>query len=206
MFAGEFQKLLNMSMPVYNKIITVILPGVMIVTLILVVLWPVTGNRDYTIIQTTIFELGAQSSPWAFLINTGLTILGCGTVWSGWRFYEGFTFARILLVIFGSSVVLTGICNQAPVLTQEIIVSGENGWHTYFRSTAALSFVLLTMLTAYILDREFQRRLALITGVSFIILTLISSKTSHWEGLAQRVVFIIAFGWLIYNFIYGKIR
>jgi hypothetical membrane protein len=189
-----------------RKISTVILPWVLITTLLIVVFWPFTENRDYTIIQSTIFDLGAQSSPYSFIINPALVVLGLGSVLSGWRLYEGFTFIRIILVLFGSSVILTAVYNQAPLEPQSAAGSGEYGWHVYFKSTAAFSFVLLTVLTAYILDREVQRRLALFTGISFIILSLISARTSHLEGLVQRAVFIIAFGWLVYNFKYGKIR
>jgi hypothetical protein len=51
-----------------------------------------------------------------------------------------------------------------------------------------------------LLEKQTDRLLAIITGISAVILSLLASEADRTAGIWQRLLFIISFGWMIYTY------
>jgi hypothetical protein len=189
-----------------SKTGTKILYMILAVLLLTVILLPIGITEGYSMVTDTIYDQGAQHSSFSILVNPILFILGTGSLAAGWRFYEGFVFNRIILAWFGISMAMTAIFHQAPADPLLAFNIMEDGWHSFFIFSAAFSFIILSIVTAYVLTVKTQRILALAAGLSITGLCVLLSRTGSLQGLWQRIMFAVVFGWLIYNFRYGKIQ
>ena len=161
---------------------------------------PFFVKQDYSIAGDTISELGAQHSPSAWIVNSLLFILAIASVVAGWRSFSGFLFHRTILVLFGISLMLMALFNHAPVSTEICYINREAGWHTYFASTSVLTFIILAFATALIQDKQSDRFLSVLTGLSAILISILMSEAKVLDGAWQKLFFIISSGWMIYSF------
>lgn len=168
--------------------------------LLLMFLLPFFSVSGYSIIRNTVRELGAQFSPHAQIINFTFVFLAIGSVIAGWAVFEGCILHRILLVVFGISLTLIAFFNHAPVDTHVRYNLTEAGYHEYFACTALFSFIILTIATSFIMERQHERAIALSTGLSALVLSVLITESDQLAGVWERLLFIISFGWMIYNF------
>lgn len=178
----------------------IVLAAVCIMTVLVMFVLPLFSAPGYSIIRNTLSELGAQSAPRAWIMNYYFIALAIGSVVAGWRNFEGFIFHRIVLVIFGLSLLSMALFNHAPVNPDIHFSLTEDGWHAYFACTAGLSFILLSLASGLILDKQQDRLLAIGAGLSMLLLSILMSEAEWAAGVWQRLMFMIAFGWMIYNF------
>jgi hypothetical protein len=181
-----------------NKIL--MLRASSILLLLVMFLLPLFSDPEYSIITNTLSDLGAQYAPNGRIMNFVFLLLASCTIYSGWENYRGFIPHRIFLLLFAFSLALAALFHHAPInpaIQYNII---ENGWHNYFINTTGLSFALLSIASGFIPEKEKERTLALAAGMSVILLTVMMSEAERFAGIWQRLLFIIAFGWLIYNF------
>lgn len=182
-----------------NKEILILLAAYVLLLLVMFIL-PVYSTPEYSIISNTLSQLGAQNTPNAWIMNFTFVTLGIGSIISGWRYFEGFAFQRLFLVLFGISLTLAAFFNHAPVNTLVQYNILEDGWHSYFIFTAGMTFVILTVSSTFILENQKDRLLATAVGASVILLSILTSEVAHAAGVWQRLLFIISFGWMIYTF------
>jgi hypothetical membrane protein len=168
--------------------------------LLVMFLLPFFSTSEYSITSNTLDELGAQNTANAWVMNITFIILGISSVISGWASFEGFTLHRILLVLFGISLSLIAFFRHAPLNPDIPYNITETGIHAYFACTALISFIVLSIATGFIMDRQHQRLLAVTAGLSAILLSVLTSESDHLAGVWQRLLFIISAGWMIYNF------
>jgi hypothetical membrane protein len=161
---------------------------------------PLFSVPEYSIIRNTLSELGAQSAPGAWIMNIVFTALALGSVIAGWRFFDGFVFHRIILILFGVSLALMAFFNHAPVNPEVQYNLREDGWHAYFAGTAVLSFIILSIATSFILEKQQDRQLARAAGTSAMVLMVLMAEADRLAGVWQRLILIISFGWMIYCF------
>jgi hypothetical protein len=177
-----------------------LLTGAYVLMIMAMFILPFFMVPDHSIIKNTISELGAQFSPYSWIINSILTALALSSVISGWRFYESHGFQRFILLLFGFSLSLAAIFNHAPVSSDIQYRITEDGWHSYLMNTTWLSFIILTFSTALIPEKAVNRSYSVITGLSAILLLLLFSEANGTAGIWQRLQFIISFAWMIYTF------
>ena len=161
---------------------------------------PLFSTPDYSIISNTLSQLGAQNTPNAWIMNFTFVSLGIGSIIGGWRYFEGFAFQRLFLILFGAALTFAAFFNHAPVNTLIPYKIAEDGWHSYFIFTAGLTFVILTVSSAFILEKQTDRLLTIAAGVSVIFISVLLSEIPQLAGVWQRLFFIISFGWMIYIF------
>jgi hypothetical membrane protein len=178
----------------------ILLEGAYILMLLAMFIIPLFMVPDHSIIRNTLSDLGAQYSAGAWIMNSIFVALAFSSVISGWECFEGFVFHRIILVLFGISLVLSAFFNHAPVNPDIQYNIREYGWHLYFTSTTWITFIILTFSTALMLEKQTDRLLAIITGISAGILLLLASEADRTAGIWQRLLFIISFGWMIYTY------
>jgi hypothetical membrane protein len=182
-----------------NKEILILEAAYYLLLLVMFIL-PFNSAPEYSIISNTLSQLGAQNTPNAWIMNFTFVSLGTASIIAGWKYFEGFAFQRLFLILFGISVTLAAFFSHAPVnaLTQFKIL--EDGWHSYFIFTAGMTFVILTVSSTFILENQKDRLLATAAGVSVIILSIMMSEVQNIKGVWQRLFFIISFGWMVYCF------
>lgn len=171
-----------------------------ILMLLLMFVLPLFSVQGYSIIRNTICELGAQFSPFAWIINLAFILLALSSLIAGWAYFEGCTLHRILLLLFGISLTLTAFFNHAPVNSESTYNLKEAGFNAYFACSAVFSFIILSIATVFIVEREHQRFMAIAAGLSGIVLSVLISEMDQLAGVWERLLFIISFGWMIYSF------
>ena len=181
-----------------NKIL--MLRASFLLLLLVMFLLPLFSDPEYSIIANTLSELGAQSAPNGWIMNFVFLLLASCTVYAGWGNYKGFIPHRIFLLLFASSLALAALFHHASINPSIQYNMTENGWHNYFIYTTGLSFTILSIASGFIQEKELDRTLALAAGLSVIFLTIMMSEADRLAGICQRLIFIISFGWLIYNF------
>lgn len=182
-----------------NREILILAAGYGLLLLVMFIL-PLFSTPGYSITRNTLSQLGAQNTPNAWIMNFTLVCLGIGSITGGWRFFDGFAFQRIFLVLFGFSVILAAFFNHAPVNNLIQYKIAEDGWHSYFIFTAGLSYVILTVSSVFIIEKHTYRLLTTAAGLSVVLLSLLMSEVPREAGVWQRLNFIITFGWMIYIF------
>jgi hypothetical membrane protein len=158
------------------------------------------GIPDYSIVMNTLDDLGAQAAPYAWIVNFTFISLAIGSLVAGWSYFEGYAFHRSMLVLSGISQVLAALFNQAPLDPHISYNIAESGLHEYFSCSAVFSFSILSIATAFILERQYNKLLAASSGLSVIILLILTSESDHMAGIWNRLLLITAFGWMIYCF------
>lgn len=167
-------------------------------------LLPVITIPGYRITVNTVSELGALSSPDAWIINVLLAALALGAVFMNWGVYKGFVFQRILLSVFGLTLILSVLINHAPAGKVIQYKAVEDGWHSYFIGTAVLSFIILSVSEAYMCDKKRGKGFSVLAGSLVIILSILMSETKQFAGIWQRLMYLIIFGWMIFNVIINR--
>ena len=161
---------------------------------------PFFSVPGYSIIRNTLSDLGAQSAPHAWIMNGLFIFLAFCSVIAGWGYFEGFIFHRIVLILFGISLGLMAIFNPTPIRPDIQYSLTEDGWHAYFSSTAGLSFVILSIATGFILEKQQDRLMSIAAGAAVILLSVLMSEADRSAGIWQRLMFILSFGWMLYTF------
>ena len=151
-----------------NKEILILVAAYVLLLLVMFIL-PYYSAPEYSIIRNTLSQLGAQNTPNAWIMNFTFVSLGIGSIIAGWRYFEGFAFQRLFLILFGISLTLAAFFNHAPVNTLIQYKISEDGWHSYFIFTAGLTFIILTVSSTFILEKQTDRLLATVAGVSVIV-------------------------------------
>jgi hypothetical protein len=185
-----------------NKEISILVAAYSLLILVMFIL-PFYSTPGYSIIKNTLSQLGAQNTPNAWIMNFTFVSLGIGSIIAGWRYFEGFAFQKLFLILFGISVSLAAFFNHAPVNNLIQYKISEDGWHSYFIFSAGLTFFILTVSSTFIIEKRTDKLVAAAIGVSVIFLSILSSEIAHVPGVWQRLFFIISFGWMIFSF---KIR
>ena len=161
---------------------------------------PYFSAEGYSIVQHTTSQLGAQKTPNAWVMNIIFALMGITSIWAGWVHYEGFWFQRILLLIFGISLILVAIYSHAPITEGLAYSIKSDNLHSLFASTTGFSFTVLAIATAFIKEDKPEMILPIAIGVLATILSLLMFKVEGFMGIWQRLMFISTFGWMVYEF------
>jgi hypothetical protein len=170
---------------------------ILMITAILIL--PVFCQTDYTITISEISKPGSHQHHYLLILNSILAGFALVSLIAGWDYYRDFGFQRIILVLSGISMTLAEVFNPAlkPSLQNDTTLAA---WHSYFLSTSFLSFIILSVSTAFILERKRERVLTLAAAAIILILVFSSQDSEETAGLWQKAILITEYGWLVYIF------
>jgi len=152
----------------------------------------------YSIIKNTTSHLGAQSAPNAWIMNAAFILVGVSCVLEAWLHLGGFWFQKILLVIFGVSLIFTGVYSHAPITEGVDYSLLEDKLHSIFATIVGFSFTGYAISSAFIEITVKHRIIAIAVGFTVTGLSLLMSFLPDYSGIWQRAIFIISFTWLIF--------
>ncbi|MBT8300475.1 MAG: DUF998 domain-containing protein [Maribacter sp.] len=176
-----------------------LVPPYLILLLVIFIL-PFYSVESYSILQNTSSHLGAQHSPYAWVMNTTFVLLGLGTMLSGWPYLKGFGFHKLALLIFGFSLIGAAIYQHAPIIVGVTFDAKEDRMHSIFSSLTGASFTVFAIGAVFILRHRTAKISALSVGALAILLSVLIFTVPEFKGIWQRALFIVAFGWLIVLF------
>ncbi len=136
--ALEKKKKIHILLPVYF---------IMILVIFILLYFSVAG---YLIIKNTTSQLGAQNTPNAWVMNAVFMLLGIACVIEGWTNLKGYWFPKIILTIFGVSLLSTGIFRHAPINENIAFNMQEDQLHSLFASITGFSFTMLAFSATFI--------------------------------------------------------
>ncbi len=149
----------------------------------------------YSILSNTTSHLGAQGSPNAWVMNFVFMCLGAMSIWivlsSKIRFYQ------VVGMIFGLSLILTGVFRHAPLMDSIRTNLFHDQLHSVFASITGFSFTFLAAGHGF-MSHKWQRASGLIMAVVATLIPLGMIALPTFMGLFQRVMFMSAFGWLFF--------
>jgi hypothetical membrane protein len=154
----------------------------------------------YSIAKHTTSQLAAQQTPNSWIMNLTFILMGLSSIHAGWNHYRKFWLHRVLLLIFGISLCFTAIYSHAPITTNLGFDIQEDSLHSIFASSAGFSFTMLAIATGLIKKQKSEMVLPIAIGIAATILSLMIFQIENLMGVWQRILFIMSFGWLIYEF------
>ena len=181
-----------------SKILYFVLAYVLLI--VVMFLLPPFSASDYSLVKNTTSQLGAQSTPNAWIMNVTFVALGLSVMAAGWKFLKNYWLQRIVLLVFGVSLVFVAIYSHAPIDITLDYSHREHQIHSVFSSVTGFSFTMFAFSMAFIFKHMYDRWVAMLVGIFSILLTTLMFSISDFAGIWQRMIFIMSFGWLIYVF------
>lgn len=161
---------------------------------------PLFSFEEYSILTNTTSHLGAQNTPNAWVMNLVFVLLGLTAILEGWFHLHRYWFQKILITIFGAALVCTAIFQHAPIVEGITYSPSEDRLHSLFAGLVGFSFTIFALSVEFIVADRLKKALALLIALAAVALSMLIFNIPEYAGIFQRVMFLIAFGWLIYFF------
>ena len=166
---------------------------------LLMFILPIFSFEGYSILSNTTSDLGAQKAPLNWLMNAGFIALGITVLLEGRQRMENYPIAKIMLYFFSISLIGVGLFNQRP-LTDETANLAVDLFHSIFATSTGFSFSFLAFVMVFIFVKPLDKNLALAVAIIAIVIPISMTLMPNIQGLLQRLMFLIAFSWLLYTF------
>jgi len=189
----NFFKQYNMKI----KNLRFLLPVFIVLVLVMFIL-PYYSYEGYSIIKHTTSLLGAQNAPNAWVMNLTFILLGIVIFLEALFHLKQYRIPKILLNIFALGLILVGIFQHAPLIENMTYNVVDDNLHSVFASWVGFSFIIFAFTSVFVEKTNFRRIFAFLVCISVTILSLLMFNLSDFAGLWQRLMFIIAFSWLIF--------
>ena len=179
-----------------------------LIMLLVIFILPHYSLEGYSILENTTSELGAQSTPNAWIMNLIFVGLGLCSIWAGWVFLGRNWIIKLILLLFGTALIMTAIFHHAPIDKALPHSLREDQLHSLFANITGFSFSVFAFSLGWIAENRRHKIMAFIIVVLAPILSIMmfSEFTENWRGIWQRLIFILMFGWMIYAFSTYRIK
>jgi hypothetical membrane protein len=164
---------------------------------------PFFSVDEYSILKNTTSHLGAQDAPYAWVMNVVFALLGIAAIVDGWMRLSKYWLHKVVLTIFGMSLVLTAFFQHAPIVPDVAFSELEDDLHSKFATITGFSFIFFAIAAAFIESTILRRVIAVGVGIIASFLSMLIFNMADLAGIWQRMMFIITFAWLMY-FLYPR--
>lgn len=171
-----------------------------VILILVMFVLPFFSEENYSILRNTTSQLGAQKTTNAWIMNITFAMMGLASIYAGWQHYQVYWFHKIMLLLFGLSLVFAGIFSHAPLDKDLVFSIREDEIHSIFASLTGFGFTVLAISTAFIKRDKSQMILPIAIGLLATLLSLMMFSIEAYAGIWQRLIFICSFGWMIYEF------
>ncbi|MFC1866113.1 DUF998 domain-containing protein [Chloroflexota bacterium] len=173
--------------------------------LLVIFILPFFSVDEYSILKNTTSHLGAQGAPYAWVMNVVFVLLGIAAIVDGWMRLSNFWLHKIVLTIFGVSLILTAFLQHAPIVSGVVFSELEDALHSKLSTITGFSFVFFAIASAFIEPTNVRRLIAVGVGIVASLLSLLIFNLADLAGIWQRMMLTIVFAWLMY-FLYLRVR
>jgi len=156
---------------------------------------PAFSFPGYSILSNTTSHLGAQGSPYSWVMN--IIFIGLGIAAIQVTYSTRIRYHQIVGAVFGLSLMSTGLFHHAPLLDSVPVNQLQDQVHSFFASATGFSFTLLAAGHGFISTGP-QKNAGIIMAFVAIIISIAMVIFPAIMGLLQRVMFVSAFGWLFF--------
>ena len=179
------------------------LPAVYILMLLVMFILPFFSVNEYSILKNTTSHLGAQGAPYAWVMNVVFVLLGTATIVDGWVRLSNYWLHKVVLTVFGMSLVLTAFFQHAPIVQGAVFSELEDDLHSKLATITGFSFTFFAIASAFIESSRKRKTIAAGVGILATLLSIFIFNITELAGIWQRTIFIVAFAWLMY-FLYSR--
>ncbi|SEL07442.1 hypothetical membrane protein [Aquimarina amphilecti] len=176
--------------------------GLYITLIVIAFILPFFSDPEYSISKHTLYELGAQKTPYNWIMNFVLILLGLISFVNGFRILQKQRVQLLILLVFCLSLVLSAIFLSAPIDRKLVFDSFQNEIHSVFSIITGISFCAYSLVISFAARWRSQKLMALFVGIITLIGSFLMFIHSDYRGIYQRGIFMITFGWILYSFKY----
>lgn len=180
-----------------------LLPVAYLAMLVVMFILPLCSVDEYSILRNTTSHLGAQEAPYAWVMNTVFALLGMAAILDGWGRLSNYWLHKVVLTVFGASLVMTGVFQHAPIVQGVAFSALEDNLHSQFAMATGFSFTFFAIAAAFVESTKIRRIVAAGVGIMATLLSMLIFSIEDYAGVWQRLMFITAFAWLMY-FLYTQ--
>lgn len=151
------------------------------------------GNYDWT--KNTISDLGAQGYDRKIIMQIGF--LAFGLILAIGIFLNGFSWRTAPILMYGLSVALTGIFCTKPFVDIGTYSATQSTLHSTFAQTAGVTFSIGILIQMFFATDHHSKYTHLLFFVLVIGLSATFGLLQHYQGIAQRLLYLTGFIWLV---------
>ena len=158
-------------------------------------LLPLVSFDGYSIIANTTSHLGAQGSPYAWVMN--LVFISLGLTSFIILYKTNIRYHQVIGSVFSISLILTGLFRHESLIEgyQSVII--YDYLHSIFATTTGISFVLLAFGHGFMSTYK-QRLFGFALATIATLISLLMMLLPDYIGLLQRLIFMSAFSWIFF--------
>ncbi|TAA71753.1 DUF998 domain-containing protein [Planococcus salinarum] len=149
----------------------------------------------YSILSNTTSHLGAQGSPYSWIMNIFFISLGLMAILV--TYSTRIRYHQVVGAVFGLSLILTGVFPHAPLVDSVPVNHLQDQIHSLSATSTGFSFTLLAAGHGFISTGP-QRIAGIVMAIVAVIISIAMGIFPAITGLLQRVMFVGAFGWLFF--------
>lgn len=149
----------------------------------------------YSILSNTTSHLGAQGSPYSWIMN--IIFISLGLMAIRVTYSTRIRYHQVMGAIFGLSLVAAGFFQHAPLVDSVPVNQLQDRIHSLFATSTGFSFTLLAAGHGFISTGP-QRTAGIVMAMVAVIISIAMGIFPAISGLLQRIMFVSAFGWLFF--------
>jgi hypothetical protein len=133
-------------------------------------------------------------------MNLTFVLLGAAAIIDGWKCLGLFWFHDITIVLLGISLIACAFFQHAPIVEGIPFNIKDDYIHSLFAKLTGFTFTTFAIATRFILKGWFQKSLAVLVGITAMLLSILMFEVDRFMEIFQRLIFINTFGWLLFAF------
>lgn len=152
-----------------------------------------TNNYDWT--KNTISDLGSQGYDKKMIMQFGFLFFG--VILTIGILLNGFTLRNSPILIYGLCVGLTGIFCTKPFFVVENYSPFQASIHSGLAQIAGMTFSIGILVQIFFTSNNNEKLIHLLFFILVIGFSLSFGLTKNYQGIAQRLLYLTSFIWLI---------
>ncbi len=150
-------------------------------------------NYDWT--ENTISDLGAQGYNRKLIMQIGF--IAFGLILTIGLFLNGLTWRTAPILVYGFCVALTGVFCTKPFADFDTYSTIHSTLHSIFAQIAGVTFSIGILTQMFFITDNNSKYIHLVFFVLIIGLSATFGLLKNYQGIAQRLLYLISFIWLI---------
>lgn len=158
-----------------------------------VVLGPLYSVGGYSAVSNVISELAAQRTPHNYIMASAFLALGAAVVAQG---VSAFRRPLLPFVVFGVSFGAAGLFGHKPIVPDVPYSVWVDAAHSALATVSGVSLTVGFLWQAFVARVQWYRWLSAALALACVGMPLLMLRLPHYQGLVQRVMYLLVFAWL----------